>query len=73
MKKSRRKPALSSNLGEPIWWLPIDSRLIPPIISFNHVKGLPRIFLIIEIILSSLIVIGTLIIAAIKVIINLLQ
>lgn len=44
---------------KPIAWLPIDSRLILPFISFGHVKGIARLFLEIEIMLSILIVIGT--------------
>jgi hypothetical protein len=47
-------------------WLPIDSRLIPDIISFGHVKGLARVFMVIEIMLSCLIVIGTLGLVIIK-------
>jgi hypothetical protein len=39
--------------------LPIDNRLIPDIFSFSHVKGVARIFLITEITLSTLVVIGT--------------
>lgn len=38
-------------------WLPIDSRLIPDIISFGDVKGVARIFLTVEIVLALLIVI----------------
>jgi len=40
--------------------LPIDERLIPDIFSFSHVKGVARLFLITEIVLSTLVVIGTL-------------
>lgn len=43
----------------PIPWLPIDSRLIVPILSFSHVKGLARFFLILEIVLALLVVLGT--------------
>jgi len=39
--------------------LPIDDRLIPDVFSFSHVKGVARIFLITEITLSTLVVIGT--------------
>jgi hypothetical protein len=41
--------------------LPFDTRLIPDVFSFSHVKGVARIFLTIEIILSSLVVFGTLV------------
>ncbi|MCJ7826581.1 hypothetical protein MUP56_03120 [Patescibacteria group bacterium] len=39
--------------------LPIDVRLIPDIFYFSHVKGVVRIFLMLEITLSTLVVIGT--------------
>lgn len=52
----------------PIRWLPIDSRFITPIFSFGQVKGMARIFLEIEITLSILIVIGTLLVASMKVV-----
>ncbi|MBI5449239.1 hypothetical protein HY948_02870 [Candidatus Gottesmanbacteria bacterium] len=44
---------------KPVSWLPVDSRLFLPLLNFGHVKGLARIFLEIEIILSLLVVIGT--------------
>lgn len=43
----------------PISWLPVDSRLFSPFLSFGHVKGLARFFLEIEIVLAVLIVLGT--------------
>ena len=39
--------------------LPIDVRLIPDIFSFSHVKGVARIFLFTEMVLSTLVVVGT--------------
>ncbi|KKU82402.1 hypothetical protein A2973_01595 [Candidatus Gottesmanbacteria bacterium RIFCSPLOWO2_01_FULL_49_10] len=57
MKKRRRV-----SRRKPIDWLPIDSRIFPPIISFGHVKGLARFFLEIEIILSVLVVVGTVVV-----------
>ncbi|MBI4062397.1 hypothetical protein HY410_00590 [Candidatus Gottesmanbacteria bacterium] len=45
----------------PISWLPIDSRLLAPFISFGHVKGIARLFLEIEIVLAILVVAGTII------------
>jgi len=39
--------------------VPIDIRVIPDVFSFSHVKGIARIFLITEMTLSTLIVIGT--------------
>lgn len=45
---------------KPVSWLPIDSRLLPPIFSFGRVKGLARLFLIAEMTFASLVVLGTL-------------
>jgi len=53
----RRKPKRSV----PVSWLPIDSRLFSPLVSFGHVKGLARLFLEVEIFLSLLVVLGTMI------------
>jgi len=46
---------------------PVDSRLIPDIFSFGHVKGIAKIFLTIELTLSALIVIGSLLLVIIKI------
>lgn len=51
---------------QPVSWLPVDSRLFLPILSFSHVKGLARLFLEIEIVLSLLVVIGTIAVLAIR-------
>lgn len=56
----------SRNSSHPAAWLPIDSRLIPPLFSFGHVRGVARLFLIIEIVLAVLVVLGTMIIVIIK-------
>ena len=40
-------------------WLPIDPRLVPHLFSFGHVKGLARVFIQIEMVLSVLVVLGT--------------
>jgi hypothetical protein len=66
MMKKRRTSHSRQVHDEPIPWLPIDSRLFP-FIKFGHVKGVARVFLQIEIVLAICIVIGTLIIAAMKV------
>ena len=42
-------------------WLPVDDRLIPHIFSFGSVKGIARVFLQVEIILSVGVVFGALI------------
>jgi hypothetical protein len=49
-----------------IEWLPFDSRLIPDIFAFGHVKGIARLFLEVEMILAVLVVIGTLILTVIR-------
>ncbi len=46
--------------------LPIDARLIPDIISFSHVKGLARVFLMTEMLLAVLVVLGTLLLTLMK-------
>lgn len=51
----------------PIAWLPVDSRLLVPFLSFGHVRGIARVFLVIEIVLSILIVFGTFFIATVRV------
>ena len=62
LKAMRRKKLLfrSSSL------LPIDTRILPDIISFGHVHGVAKLFLQIEIILSLLVVIGTLILVVFR-------
>ncbi|MEK7544160.1 MAG: hypothetical protein AAB557_04780 [Patescibacteria group bacterium] len=57
----------SRNSSHPIPWLPIDSRLIPPLFAFGHVRGIARGFLLIEILLSLLVVMGTLIIILLRI------
>ncbi len=61
MKHQRRRKT-----EPPVSWLPVDSRLFLPILSFSHVKGLARVFLEIEIVLSLLVVIGTLTLLALR-------
>jgi len=56
----------SRKLGEPVSWLPIDSRLIPDIFAFGHVKGVARIFLIVEMTAATLVVIGTFIVVLLR-------
>lgn len=41
-------------------WLPIDARLILPLFSFGHIRGIAKIFLTIEMILAFSVVVGTL-------------
>ncbi len=44
---------------KPIAWLPVDSRLFGPFLSFGHVRGIARLFLEVEIILTVAVVGGT--------------
>lgn len=50
----------------PIHWLPFDSRLILPIFSFGHVKGVARLFLQVEMVLSVGVLFGTLTIVILR-------
>jgi hypothetical protein len=61
MKRARnvKKRRILENNNTSISWLPFDSRLLPPIFAFGHVKGAARLFLEIEIVLSVFVVIGT--------------
>lgn len=47
------------NRNQAIGWLPIDSRLISPLVSFGHVRGVAKVFLIVEIVLSVGVVVGS--------------
>ncbi|OGG34467.1 hypothetical protein A2363_00460 [Candidatus Gottesmanbacteria bacterium RIFOXYB1_FULL_47_11] len=58
---------MARKMQKPIPWLPIDSRLFGPIFSFGHVHGFARAFLVIEIVLATLIVLGSMIFASMKV------
>lgn len=49
-----------------IGWLPIDSRLFGPFLSFGHVHGLAKAFLVVELLLSTLIVVGTFIVVLVQ-------
>jgi len=51
---------------QPAMWLPIDQRLIPDIIRFGNVKGIARIFLLVEMTLTVIIVFSTLFLAILK-------
>jgi hypothetical protein len=58
-KSLRQKKRNPGRYSQQIEWLPFDSRLIPDIFSFSHVKGIARIFLIVEMVLSVLVVSGS--------------
>ena len=66
MKKRRIKKS-ESHHAEAISWLPIDSRLFP-FLSFSHVKGVARIFLIVEMSLSVFMVVASLVLVLLHVI-----
>ena len=68
MKKYRRPASrVGKSASRPlhktkaISWLPIDDRVIPHIFSFGRVKGIARIFLQVEMILSVIVVLGSLV------------
>jgi hypothetical protein len=47
-------------------WLPVDERLLPDIFSFGYVKGISKVFLSIEIVCVFFVVLGTLVLAVLK-------
>lgn len=51
----------------PVNWLPIDSRLVLPLFSFGHVRGLAKVFLTIEMALALCVVFGTLVLIVLHV------
>lgn len=62
----RKKKGESKRLPDaltPIPWLPIDSRIIS-FLSFSHVRGIARVFLIVEMILCTFVVVGTVILVS---------
>ncbi|OGG11632.1 hypothetical protein A2Z00_01055 [Candidatus Gottesmanbacteria bacterium RBG_13_45_10] len=65
MKKKGARRMRKTYQEEAIAWLPVDSRLFP-FISFSHVRGIARVFLIIEMVLSVTMVIGSLCIVSLK-------
>jgi hypothetical protein len=63
--KLKRKPIESSEIS----WLPIDSRILPSLFAFGHVRGLAKIFLIIEMLLAGFVVTGTLLLIVLTVLV----
>ncbi len=45
--------------SEPVGWFPVDSRIFAPFLSFSHVRGVARLFLIVEMALAVMMVIGS--------------
>jgi len=52
-----------------ISWLPIDSRIIPSLFAFGHVRGIAKIFLIIEMLLAGFVVTGTMLLIVLSIIV----
>ncbi len=67
MRKKRPVKRRFHNHSEPIAWLPIDSRIIP-FISFTHVRGMARVFLIVEMVLSVAMLIGAFLLVLLSVV-----
>jgi hypothetical protein len=63
MTKKGRGSKRASDTFTPIPWLPIDSRIIP-FLSFPHVRGIARVFLLVEMILCTFVVVGTVILVS---------
>ncbi len=61
-----RKKRMVTTTQPDLSWLPIDSRLIPSIFSFGRVTGMARIFLTIEMVFASAVVVGTLILLVLE-------
>jgi hypothetical protein len=68
MKKNRKRvnPKMRS-VKEPLDWLPFDPRIIPDIFRFTYVKGFAKFFLLLEITLALLVVLGTLLLVGMKI------
>ncbi len=58
---------MARKMQKPIPWLPVDSRLFGPLLSFGHVRGVMRAFLIIEIVLATLVVMGSVVFTLMRV------
>jgi hypothetical protein len=52
---------------KPIAWLPIDSRIFFPFFAPTHIHGIARVFLIVEMTLSVLMVVASIILVFIRV------
>lgn len=58
MKRRMKQKHIDTEMS----WLPVDSRLFLPLFSFGHVKGVAKVFLVIEMVLAAGVVTGTFII-----------
>ena len=61
VKRVTPRSGLASRRSGSASWLPVDDRLIPQIFSFGRVKGIARVFLQVEMILSVIVVLGSLV------------
>lgn len=68
MGSMRRKSKHNSHSLSTIQWLPIDSRILPSLFAFGHVRGLAKVFLIIEMLLAGFVVTGTLLLMLLTVV-----
>ncbi len=59
MTKKRPAKRVNKTSSEQPDWLPIDIRLVPNIFHFGKVTGIARVFLLAEIILASIVVVGS--------------
>ena len=60
MGSMRSKLKRKTTAANTVSWLPIDSRILPSLFSFGHIRGIAKIFLIIEMLLAGFVVTGTL-------------
>ncbi|MEK7533372.1 MAG: hypothetical protein AAB542_02965 [Patescibacteria group bacterium] len=60
----RQKRSLRSET--PVHWLPIDSRLVFPLLSFGRVRGVAKFFLTIEMVLAVGVVGGTFVLVLLR-------
>ena len=58
MRKKLLKKKTHNSSSHVYDWLPIDHHFLPPF-TFAHVRGIAKVFLILEIALNTVIVLGT--------------
>jgi hypothetical protein len=62
-----RKRRTKAQREEVIAWLPVDSRFITPFLSFGHVHGVAKLFLVIEMTLAGAVVTGSLLLLLVRI------
>jgi len=65
--RAKRKP--TPTRSSIISWLPIDSRILPSLFEFGHIRGIAKVFLIIEMLLAGFVVTGTLLLIVLTVLV----